>query len=160
MDELLFYINTNNPDILVLTEVSPKNNGYLLQKSELEIKGYSLYINNFEEKGVRGVAIYVKKNIATLQVYPKDCASDSVWVELKTNKSKRMIIGGIYRSPNKLCVSNEKLWNTITTMADTYKDNILLMGDFNCSGIDWSNEFNPIRSGLFQTVNDPGGGGL
>ena len=57
MDELLFYINTNNPDILVLTEVSPKNNRYLLQKSELEIKGYSL----FEEKGVRGVAIYVKK---------------------------------------------------------------------------------------------------
>ena len=35
MDELLFYINTNNPDILVLTEVSPKNNRYLLQKSEL-----------------------------------------------------------------------------------------------------------------------------
>ena len=61
MDELLFYINTNNPDILVLAEVSPKNNRYLLQKSELEIKGYSLYINNFEEKGVRGVAIYVKK---------------------------------------------------------------------------------------------------
>ena len=68
MDELLFYINTNNPDILVLTEVSPKNNRYLLQKSELEIKGYSLYINNFAEKGVRGIAIYVKKNIATLQV--------------------------------------------------------------------------------------------
>ena len=54
MDELLFYINTNNPDILVLTEVAPKNNRYLLQKSELEIKGYSLYINNFEEKGVSG----------------------------------------------------------------------------------------------------------
>ena len=35
MDELLFYINTNNPDILVLTKVSPKNNRYLLQKSEL-----------------------------------------------------------------------------------------------------------------------------
>ena len=39
MDELLFYINTNNPDILVLTEVAPKNNRYLLQKSDLEIKG-------------------------------------------------------------------------------------------------------------------------
>ena len=44
MDELLFHINTNNPDILVLTEVAPKNNRYLLKKSELEIKGYSLYI--------------------------------------------------------------------------------------------------------------------
>ena len=116
--------------------------------------------NNFEEKGVRGVAIYVKKNIATLQVYPKDCASDSVWVELKTNKSKKMIIGGIYRIPNNSCVSNVKLWNTITTMADTYKDNILLMGDFNCSGIDWSNELtqgqstNPLNIKLIEILRD------
>ena len=65
----LQYINTNNPYILVLTEVAPKNNRYLLQKSELEIKGYSLYINNFEEKEVMGVAIYVKKNIATVFSY-------------------------------------------------------------------------------------------
>ena len=39
-DDLLFYINTNNPDVSVLTEVSTKNNRYLLQKSELELKGY------------------------------------------------------------------------------------------------------------------------
>ena len=102
----------------------------------------------------------MKKNIATLQVYPKDCASDSVWVELKTNKSKKMIIGGIYRSPNNSCVSNEKLWNTISTMADTYKDNILLMGDFNCSGIDWSNELtqgqstNPLNIKLIEILRD------
>ena len=97
MDELLFHINTNNPDILVLTEVAPKNNRYLLKKSELEIKGYSLYINNFEEKGVRGVAIYVKKNIATVQIYPRESAPDTAWVEIKASKNKKMIIGGIYR---------------------------------------------------------------
>ena len=50
IDESLFYINTKNPDILVLTKVAPKNNRYLLQKFELEIKGYSLYINNFEKR--------------------------------------------------------------------------------------------------------------
>ena len=61
MNVLLFYINTNNPEILVLTEVALKNNRYLLQKSELEIKGYSLYINDFKENGVRGVAICVNK---------------------------------------------------------------------------------------------------
>ena len=89
MDELLFHINTNNPDILVLTEEAPNNNRYLtLKKSELEIKGYSLYINNFEEKGVRGVAIYVKKNIATVQIYPRESAPDTVWVEIKASKNK------------------------------------------------------------------------
>ena len=71
-----------------------------------------------------------------------------------------MIIGGIYRSPNNSCVSNEKLWNTITTMADTYKDNILLMGDFNCSSIDWSNKLtqeqstNPLNIKLIEILRD------
>ena len=156
----MFYINTNNPDILVLTEVAPKNNRYLLQKSELEIKGYSLYINNFEEKGVRGVAIYVKKNIATMQVYPKESAPDTAWVEIKASKNKRMIIGGIHRSHSNSSDNNEKLWKTITYMASLYKDNMLLMGDFNCSGIDWTNQLtvdintNSINNKLIEMLRD------
>ena len=160
MDELLFHINTSNLDILVLTEVAPKNNRYLLKKSELEIKGYSLYINNFEEKGVRGVANYVKKNIATVQIYPRESAPDTAWVEIKASKNKKMIIGGIYRSPNNSCDNNEKLWKTITYMASLYKDNMLLMGDFNCSGIDWTNQLtvdqdtNSLNNKLIETLRD------
>ena len=80
MDELLFHINTNNPDILVLTEEAPNNNRYLtLKKSELEIKGYSLYINNFEEKGVRGVAIYVKKKYSySTNISQRECTRHRV----------------------------------------------------------------------------------
>ena len=45
-------------------------------------------------------------------------------------------------------------------MADTYKDNIILMGDFNCSGIDWANELtqehstNPLNIKLIDILRD------
>ena len=41
LDELEASIDMNDPDIIVLTEVLPKNNRYTLQKSELETKGYT-----------------------------------------------------------------------------------------------------------------------
>ena len=48
-----------------------------------------------------------------------------------------MIIGGIYRSPNNSKSNNTLLFETIYTASQLNKDNILLMGDFNCSGIKW-----------------------
>ena len=66
--ELKLAIDSNHPDIIVLTEVTPKNNRYILQKSEIEIKGYNLYISDFEETNTRGVAVYVKKYITSNQV--------------------------------------------------------------------------------------------
>ena len=58
--ELKLAIDSNDPVIIVLSEVTPKNNRYILQKSEIEIKGYNSYISNFEDTNTRGVALYVK----------------------------------------------------------------------------------------------------
>ena len=35
--ELKLAIDSNDPDIIVLSEATPKNNRYILQKSEIEI---------------------------------------------------------------------------------------------------------------------------
>ena len=48
-----------------------------------------------------------------------------------------MIIGGIYRSPNNNKSNNTLLFETIYAVSQLNKDNKLLMGDFNCSGISW-----------------------
>ena len=48
-----------------------------------------------------------------------------------------MIIGGIYRSSNNNKSNNTLLFRTIYAASQLNKDNILLMGDFNCSGINW-----------------------
>ena len=41
ISELIMAIEHNNPDIVVITEVIPKNNRYTLQKSELEVKRFN-----------------------------------------------------------------------------------------------------------------------
>ena len=135
--ELKLAIDSNHPDIIVLTEVTPKNNRYILQKSEIEIKGYNLYISDFEETNTRGVAVYVKKYITSNQVELANAVKDTVWVEITLGKEKKMIIGGIYRSPNNNNNNNKLLFETIYSASQLNKDNILLMGDFNCSGINW-----------------------
>ena len=135
--ELKLAIDSNDPDIIVLSEVTPKNNCYILQKSEIEIRGYNSYISNFEDTNTRGVALYVKKCITSNQIELANAAKDTVWVEITLEKEKKMIIGGIYRSPNNSKSNNTLLFETIYTASQLNKDNILLMGDFNCSEINW-----------------------
>ena len=48
-------IKLNEPSVIILTEVAPKNTRYALQKSELEIKGYQLFCNDFTNKKTRGL---------------------------------------------------------------------------------------------------------
>ena len=87
--ELKLAIDSNDPDIIVLSEVTPKNNRYILQKSEIEIKGYNSYISNFEDTNTRGVALYVKKCITSNQIELANAAKDTVWVEITLEKEKK-----------------------------------------------------------------------
>ena len=158
--ELKLAIDSNHPDIIVLTEVTPKNNRYILQKSQIEIKGYNLYISDFEETNTRGVAVYVKKYITSNQVELANAVKDTVWVEITLEKEKKMIIGGIYRSPNNNNNNNKLLFETIYSASQLNKDNILLMGDFNCSGINWEDfstteqNVDSLSFKLIETIRD------
>ena len=131
-----------------------------LQKSGIEIKGYNLYISDFEETNTRGVPVYVKKYITSNQVELANAVKDTVWVEITLEKEKKMIIGGIYRSPNNNNNNNKLLFETIYSASQLNKDNILLMGDFNCSGINWEDfstteqNVDSLSFKLIETVRD------
>ena len=45
-EELEVAVKIENPSAIFLTEVAPKNARYKLQKSELELEGYQLFIND------------------------------------------------------------------------------------------------------------------
>ena len=62
-EELEIAVKIKNPSAIILTEVAPKNARYKLQKSEPELEGYQLFINDLTKKCNRGVAIYVKKKV-------------------------------------------------------------------------------------------------
>ena len=74
---------------MFLQRLHQKNNRYILQKSEIEIKGYNLYISDFEETNTRGVAVYVKKYITSNQVELANAVKDTVWVEITLEKEKK-----------------------------------------------------------------------
>ena len=71
-----------------------------------------------------------------------------------------MIIGGIYRSPNNNNNNNKLLFETIYSASQLNKDNILLMGDFNCSGINWEyfstteQNVDSLSFKLIETIRD------
>ena len=99
--------------LLSFQRLHQKNNCYILQKSEIEIKGYNSYISNFEDTNTSGVALYVKKCKTSNQIELANAAKDTVWVEITLEKEKKMIIGGIYRSPNNNKSNNTLLFETI-----------------------------------------------
>ena len=121
LSQLTIAIELNNPVIIVLTEFTPKNNRYTLQKSEIEIKGFNLFTTNFNEKDSRGVAIYVKKSIISNQIEIENMANDTVWVE----KNKKMLIGGIYRSPNNSALRNKLLFDTGLAKIMTFLNKVM-----------------------------------
>ena len=86
---------------------------------------------------LRCVELYVKTCITSNQVEIANAAKDTIWVEITLEKEKKMIIRHIHRSPNNKKSNNTLLFETIYAASQLNKDNILLMGDFNCSGINW-----------------------
>ena len=72
----------------------------------------------------------LKKCITSNQVRLANAAKDTIWVEITLEKEKKMIIGGIYRSPNNNKRNNTLLFETIYAASQLNKDNILLMGRF------------------------------
>ena len=153
-------IKLNNPHIIVLTEVAPKNNRYPLQKSEIELDDYQLFVNDLNKKGHRGVAIYVKKCILADEINWRSIANDTLWVEIMLESKKKMVIEGVYRSPNNSIENNQKIWITIKKTTEKYKENILIVGDFNCKEIEWKTSttnianVNNVNNLLLDTIRE------
>ncbi len=160
LDELITNIKIQNPDIIVLVEVTPKNNRFIIQKSELEMQGYTLFINDFNRKGNRGVAIYVKNKIKATQYIFENGAHDAVWVDILVEQNKKMLIGGVYRSPHSSQEDNTSLWKNIIAASERNKENLLIMGDFNCKDINWREELTAetdsqsLNNTLIETIRD------
>ena len=77
----------------------------------------------------------------------RSIASDTVWVEIMVESNKKMVLGGVYRSPNNTVENNNVLWTTIKKVTERYKNKLLIVGDFNCKDIvshrvgKWDNKY-------------------
>ena len=130
-----FVINLTNPHIIVFTEVAPKTIDTLFKNLRLS----ELFVNNLNKKGHWGVAIYVKKCILADKINWRGIANNTLWVEIMLESKEKKVIAGVYRSPNNSIENKQKVWNTTKKTTERYKENVLIVGDFNCKEIDWKN---------------------
>ena len=147
LDELKVRTYDTNYDIIIITEVYPKfGDSREIQNVELQIKGYNLYCSRVE-KNSRGVIIYVKEVIRSDQnpVLTNYEFNESVWVNIYLQNERKILIGGIYRSPNSTLENTLKMMALINTACSENYLLKVLVGNFNIPEIDWLS-WNTVKS--------------
>lgn len=149
-EDLLQFIDGDEPSIILITEVIPKRQIRSIEAPLLHMKGYELYLNfdhteaNLGASGIRGVAIYVKEDLAQSEVNFRTEYSDHIWVEISLENNESILLGCIYRSPSK--ENNATMRSTLQVCDLLHKavqrnnKYLLVCGDFNYREIDWENE--------------------
>ena len=107
--------------------------------SEVFPSGYTVYRKDRNIHG-GGVFILVDESIPS-SIIEIDSPCEIIWVHLHMQKTMDMILGSFYTPPH----SPKTIWNDLSQCLSQIRhkfDNavILLGGDFNCPGIDWSTE--------------------
>ena len=125
------------PKIMGICEVYPKNSIFIPTISELKVNGYELYLKK-HESGERGIAIYIHKSLSVNEVAVKGQSRESLWLEAKLNNDDVLLIGCVYRSPSNTAIQNNVFIEMIQEMTQRQYTHLLLMGDFNLPYIDWN----------------------
>ena len=132
-------IHDQDPDIIQLTEVIPKNiKNPINFDVEFQLDGYNLYYNK-DKSPRRGVIVYIKNTIDAKLCEPLNSVEfeECVWCTIKHN-SISILLGCIYKSPSdNEAESTDKLVNMLLKTEDISKDKIIVTGDFNFPNISW-----------------------
>ena len=143
--ELANILVNEDPDIVLISEVLPKNLREPVQPSELCFADYDFYSNCFSENVHLGTAIYVKSKLRAQQVFLEknhENARECVWVEITLAATDKLLVGCVYRPPSNTKEQNSLLYESILSITEN-RSHVLLCGDFNQPGIDWENETTP-----------------
>ena len=164
------FISSDPPDMMLITEVIPKNQINPIAPALLDIKGYNCHLNfgpntsNLSRSGIRGVAIYSHKSIMVNEIdFLIVGQHDHIWVEFPTDKGEKVLCGCIYRSPSNdidlaSCKRSTDGIRQLITKTYEYNNTLIVAGDFNYKNIEWENEF--VRNGhkhlmeFIETIHD------
>ena len=150
-DDLLMFTAGNKFDIIMITEMIPKQQKNVIPSSLLNIDGYELFCNfdvnmeNLGASGIRGTGIYVRNEIVAREIrFDNIQHADQVWVEIPLKDNNKLLCGCIYRSPSgdtqSTINSIKEIGKTLIEASNQKMSHILIAGDFNLKGIDWENE--------------------
>ena len=132
--ELLIEIGIHQPDIMMITEVLPKNEETKTTKESISINGFEVYTNISEDR-VRGTAVYIKENIDATEINFTPNKTENVWCNITIKNNEKLLLGCIYRSPSH--ENTESLCSLLKEVTNTHPSRVLVVGDFNYPEIDW-----------------------
>ena len=174
MTELKLIIENENPDIVSISEVLPKNPSRVIHKEEFNIPGYDLipHRNVLNNTG-RGSAMYIKNTISYKEIKfndENDQYEEIITVEINLNKNDHLLCANVYRREKSSNENNDKLLKILETLSMNKNSQLVIMGDFNLRDINWNDlscpgsnldDFNHrflecVRdSYLFQNITEP-----
>jgi len=98
---------------------------------------YQVYRSNRDIYG-DGVCILVDNNIPSSQVII-DTPCEAVWVQIHNHEHSSVILGSFYCPPQSPVRIWDNLAHCVSQIGHKFPDTALLLGgDFNCPGINWS----------------------
>ena len=129
----------NSYEVIGITELYPKNCRYLPGKAELQLEGYELFLSESTSSSKRGAALYVNKKLKSEEIKFNVKFEESVWTQIKLNNKGMLLLGCIYKSPNKSPENLDELNKLLTTVSKEKKfSHIMVMGDF--PKVNWKNQ--------------------
>ena len=150
-DDLMLLIAGNEPDIIMITEVIPKQQKNVIPIALLDIEGYTYYFNfdieseSLGASGKRGTVIYVKSKIPSVEIKMEGSVHKyNVWVEIFLQNNEKLLCSCIYRSPSvdkrETEVSTKEIGELLSKANGMKASRKVIAGDFNLKGIDWEND--------------------
>ena len=143
-DELETLISINKYDIIVITDLLPKNRiSSTISETEFHINGYRMFNTELSPDKVRGIITYVKTEIkATALNLPNFQHIEATGIKIKLRKSDWLFLIAVYRSPNSnvdcLRVSYDK-------EGPIKASHRVIMGYFNLREINWDTETSNVN---------------
>ena len=145
MAELRRDAKAEQPDIIAISEVKPKNYEKVRTLAEYKIKGYTPEPINIDTKETgRGMIIYINEALCYTRVpldkilekneYPEE----AIAIEMKLKDDKKLLFCLFYRSPNSPPENDKRLRNMIRKLSNGFEYvQKCFVGDGNYPNINW-----------------------
>ncbi|MFZ2538708.1 MAG: reverse transcriptase family protein [Oscillospiraceae bacterium] len=128
---------TEQPHIIAVTEIKPKNLKDNILQSEFNLVGYNCFCAGLDDPSSRGLLIFAKNNIDVSLVDQPSGFKEHIFMKVKCSNNKNLLICNLYRSPSSSVLNDELLFSLIKQIVRNYQMPIVLVGDFNFSNIQW-----------------------
>ena len=140
MAEFEFLVKSEQPHIIGVSEILPKNFNRKIYKEEFNVDNYDMIAHsNIENNKGRGSALYIHKSLNCKQVHikPSEEFEENVLAEINLDKGDKLLCGLFYRRGEGSDENDDNLIKLFTKITEANYSHTLLFGDLNLPGIDW-----------------------